>query len=85
MSNCKRCGKPIVWGQSENARNADGKPKWIALDPAPDALGIVELKGKTAVFAGVSHDPDARRYMPHEVTCSNPYKPTRTRNKETAR
>lgn len=70
MKPCNRCGKPIRWGRSEHALNDKGQRKWIPLDYDPDPLGIVELKDKTAVFAGPSQDPAAIRYMPHEATCS---------------
>jgi hypothetical protein len=85
VSACKRCQRPIVWGRSEHARNDQGALRWIAIDPKPHPLGFIELKGKAAIFAGNTHDPAVRRYLPHEVTCSNPIRPTYSRHQESHR
>jgi len=83
VSTCKRCGREILWGRSEHSRDENGKRRWIPIDPEPHPLGVIDLRdGKTAVFAGATQDPEALRYLPHEASCTDPYRPTHPRNKE---
>lgn len=72
---CKRCGKPMLWGQTTPGGKA------IPLDPEPDPTGNCERVGTTRAGAPIvlvltkgQQEAQslftAERFMPHAATCT---------------
>lgn len=63
-SNCRSCGKPILWARTPNG-------KWMPLDPEPNPLGNLLLDEDGYIGPHPEGAPVKGPYFSHFATCPN--------------